>query len=72
MVTNSAIIFNEPELEFRYGQRVKDPKDGLALFGPFDSDLSSRPGSLNHILLGTQEGIVQFKAWSDSMHRPAI
>lgn len=70
-MTKSTIIFNEPELEFRYGQRVKDPRDGLALFGPFDADQASRPGALNYVLLGTQEGISMFKSWAGAMNYPA-
>jgi hypothetical protein len=71
-MTKSIIIFNEPELEFRYGQRVKDPHDGLALFGPFDADLPSQPGSLTYVVLGTNDGIAQFNTWSEAMNRPAI
>lgn len=70
-MTESIIVFNEPELEFRYGQRVKDPHDGLALFGPFDADSQSHPGALPYIVLGTDSGISQFKAWSEVMNRPA-
>lgn len=71
-MTKSLIIFNEPELEFRYEQRVKDPHDGLALFGPYDADQSSRPGALTYILLGTPDGVSQFKTWSIAMNNPAI
>jgi len=71
-MTQSVIVFSEPELEFRYGQRVKDPRDGLALFGPFDADLPSQPSSLTYIVLGTDEGLAQFKAWSEVMNRPFI
>ena len=71
-MTESTIVFNEPELEFRYGQRVADPHDGLGLFGPFDTDAPSRPGTLPYIVIGTDEGITQFKAWSDAMNRPAV
>ena len=70
-MTESIIVFNEPELEFRYQQRVTDPRDGLALFGPFDTDAPSRPG-LSYIVIGTDEGITQFKKWSDAMNRPAV
>ena len=71
-ITESTIVFNEPELEFRYGQRVADPRDGLALFGPFDADAPSKPGTPPYIVIGTNEGITQFKAWSDAMNRPAV
>lgn len=67
----SVIVFDEPDLEFRYGQRLKDPRDGLALFGPYDTDQSSHPTSLSHILIGTPEGIAKFKIWSSIMNYPA-
>ncbi len=70
-MTNSVITFDEPNLEFRYGQRVKDPRDGLALFGPYDTEHSSHPASLSHMLLGTPEGIAKFKTWSSMMNYPA-
>jgi hypothetical protein len=71
-MAKSVIAFNEPELEFRYGQRVRDPHDGLALFGPFDADLPSHPGSLTYIVLGTDEGISKFNIWAKAMNRPAL
>ena len=71
-IIDSAIVFDEPELEFRYGQRMVDPRDGLALFGPYDADLPSRPGRLSYILIGTSKGITAFKKWADAMNRPAV
>ncbi len=43
-----------------------------SLFGPFDADLPSGPGQLSYIVIGTGEGIFQFKKWSNAMNRPAI
>lgn len=71
-MTNSIIVLDEPELEFRYGQRVKDPHDGLALFGPYDADLPSQPGALTYIVLGTDDGIAKFSSWVKAMNRPII
>jgi len=71
-MTKSIIVLDEPELEFRYGQRVKGPHDGLALFGPFDADLPSQPGSLTYIVLGTDDGIARFSSWAKAMNRPTI
>ncbi len=70
-MTASIIAFNEPELEFRYQQRVADPRDGLGLFGPYDTDAESTP-NLSYIVIGADDGIAQFKAWSEAMNRPAI
>ena len=44
-MTNAVTILSEPELEFRYGQRLLQPQDGLGLFGPYDTDASSHPGT---------------------------
>ncbi len=71
-MTKSIIPFNEPELEFRYSQRTKDPHDGLSLFGPYDADMPSHPGSMPYILLGTKSGINKFERWSSLMNSPAI
>ena len=66
----SIIAFNKPELEFRYQQRLVDPRDGLALFGPFDADAESMANP-SYIVIGPDDGIAQFEAWSDAMNRPA-
>lgn len=66
------IAFAEPPLEFRYGQQTPDPRDGLALFGPYDADLPTRPGSLPYIVLGTSEGIAKFGVWSKIMSQPSV
>ncbi len=71
-MNKSIIVFNELELEFRYTQRMIDPRDGLSLFGPFDTDLPSGSGGLSHIVIGTDTGITNFKRWADAMNRPAI
>lgn len=47
----------EPDLEFRYGQKAKEPHQGLSLFGPFDADLPSRPGVVRQGAIGTKEGL---------------
>ena len=60
-------ILSEPSLEFRYGQQVTDPRDGLALFGPFDADAPSHPSSLSYGVVGTEKGIELFQRWSEAM-----
>lgn len=64
-------VFSEPELEFRYKQKAKDPRDGLGLFGPFDADLPSRP-RINYVVLGTRNGIMTFKSWAAQMNKPVM
>lgn len=71
MMNNKLLVFSEPDLEFRYGQMAKDPRDGLGLFGPFDADLPSHPKQ-NYIVLGTSKGIDSFNNWSTHMNRPVM
>ena len=63
-------VLDEPELEFRYGQRLTDPRDGLSLFGPFDADAPGHPASLSYGIVGTPEGIELFSKWSEAMVQP--
>ena len=71
-MSKSTIIFDEPEMEFGFGQRVKDPHDGLGLFGPFDGNEETHPASVNYISIGTQEGLAKLAAWFEAMNRPVI
>lgn len=64
---NDLKILDEPVLEFRYGQQLTDPRDGLSLFGPCDADNPSHPDSLSYGVVGTNEGIELFSAWSKAM-----
>lgn len=67
---SSATVLSEPTLEFRYGQRVTRPHDGLSLFGPFDADLGSRPGAVTYAVVGTSNGINAFSAFAKRMCGP--
>lgn len=65
-------LLDEPPLEFRYGQAMTAPHDGLALFGPVDADLPSRPGNLRYGLIGTTEGIDRFLSFSRRIAGPIV
>lgn len=65
-------IFKEPLIEFRYGQQLEDPHDGLSLFGPFDVDLPSHPKKITYGVIGTDEGIALFEGWSNKINEPII
>ncbi len=65
-------VMPEPELEFRYGQLSLDPHAGLALFGPYDADLSSRPGQIIYGVVGRPDGIVLFDAFAKRITRPIV
>lgn len=71
MMSNRLVVFSEPDLEFRYGQKAKDPRDGLGLFGPFDADLPSAP-QLNYVVLGTTAGLDILNNWVTHMNTPVI
>lgn len=49
-------LLPEPPLEFRYGQKLTSPHDGLVYFGPFDADHSPHPMSIAYGLISTQSG----------------
>lgn len=68
-MSNQMLIFEEPRLEFRHNQSLADPHHGLALFGPYDADLPSKP-ILNYIVLAPNEGTETFNSWSRAMNRP--
>lgn len=71
-MTETVRILAEPALEFRYGQAVADPRDGLSIFGPFDADAPGHPRNLSYGLVGTKSGIDQFKAWAARIREPAF
>lgn len=58
----------EPQLVFGYDQAMEDPRDGLALFGPYD-----RQDPLYGItvgVIGTREGVDRFLRWLGSVQGP--
>ena len=60
------IHINEPLLEFRHGQKLVYPRDGLFLFGPVDN---GRP-AINYGVIGTPDGVARFKRWADTITIP--
>jgi len=51
-----ALFISEPTLEFRYAQKVIDPKVGLSIFGPYDTDAPSHPKNISYGTVGTKNG----------------
>lgn len=62
----------EPPLEFRYAQRARDPHQGLSLFGPFDAELPSHPGTVRHGAIGTREGLRRLKEFLSRLALPVF
>lgn len=67
----NVIVLDEPDLEFGLGQRVASPHDGLSLFGPYERNRPSHPRVPSYIVVGTPEGVTQFRAWASAMNLPA-
>ena len=65
-------IIQEPLLEFRYGQKLSDPRDGLSLFGPYDTNTPGHPGILSYGVVGTSQGVELFSKWAEAMIRPWV
>ena len=55
------IHFDEPKLEFGFGQQVEDPREGLMLFGP--KEFERNPKVMRIGVVGTPEGIDLFTKW---------
>src|ERR1700676_2921051 len=71
--TNAILkVLPEPELEFRYGQRTLDPHAGLALFGPYSSELGSHPKSIVYGVIGAPTGVDAFRDWSRCLQNSII
>src|SRR5487761_1147363 len=64
-------VLEEPWLEFRYRQRVEDPRDGLSLFGPYDWEDKFHISKISYGLVGTMDGIAKFQEFSKLLHLPA-
>ena len=60
MTALNLIHVEEPLLEFRYGQKLVYPRDGLFLYGPVDD---GRP-EINYGVIGTPAGIARFERWT--------
>src|SRR5262245_25537299 len=52
----------EPQLEFRFGQKMVYPRDGLFLYGPV-GDVRELP-VIRYGVIGTSEGVRRFGRWA--------
>ena len=57
----------EPLLTFGEGQTAEDPRDGLSLFGPFET----KGRVPDHVVIGTPTGIKLWAKWCDELNSPA-
>lgn len=61
------VYLKEPQLLFRHGQTMEDPRDGLTLLGPFDP---AQNYGVKYGVIGTADGIRRVKAWISKIQRP--
>lgn len=59
------IYIEEPNILFGHNQKLQDPRDGLTLFGPYDTIYGINSG-----VLATKEGLKIFKAYLDFIDKP--
>ena len=57
----------EPQLEFRFGQKLDYPRDGLYLFGPVDA--VREPRQVRYGVIGTPSSLRRFKEWAAQVSR---
>ena len=63
----SLLKLPEPELSFRFGGRMEDPRDGLTVFGPLDT---GSPYGMRVGIVATSRGLDLYQGWVDRIQRP--
>src|SRR5262245_47704891 len=63
MTALSLVHIDEPLLEFRFGQKLAYPRDGLFLYGPVDG---GRP-EVHYGAIGTPAGLSRLERWTSSI-----
>jgi hypothetical protein len=62
------LYLDEPRLQFGEAQFAVDPRDGLALFGPYSQGKPSHPVTPAYMVIGAPEGIRAMQAWAIAMN----
>ncbi|MGP8056923.1 MAG: hypothetical protein ACLP9K_04905 [Nitrososphaerales archaeon] len=65
-------VLEEPVLEFRYRQRLEDPRDGLTLFGPHDWEEKFHVSKISYGLVGPEGGNAKFLEFVKLLHLPSV
>ncbi len=65
-------ILPEPVLDFRYGQSMIDPRDGLSIYGPYDTDMPSHPSNVIYGVMGTKQGLGKFAKFTHMITSPVL
>src|SRR3972149_121909 len=67
---DKVLVFPEPPREFRYGQAMADPHDGLAIFGPYDAEMPPHPRNISYALVGPARGTDAFVRLCELIQSP--
>ncbi|MDA0782489.1 MAG: hypothetical protein O2970_10465 [Proteobacteria bacterium] len=65
-ISPTVSYFEEPLLEFKFGQKLVYPRDGLFLYGPVDESNDNK--QIRYGVISTAGGLKHFKAWAKSMN----
>jgi hypothetical protein len=65
-----ATVLDEPELEFRAGNRHVDPRYGVANFGPADADDETAQRKITVGLVGPADGVDGVRRWLERCRSP--
>lgn len=65
IISPTVSYFEEPLLEFKYGQKLVYPRDGLFLYGPVDESKSTK--QIRYGVISTPNGLNHFKQWAHSL-----
>lgn len=63
-------LLGEPALEFASGQLLQHPRDGISLFGPYDSKGHDKPRHVTYATFATPLGAHEFRLLSYKLARP--
>lgn len=66
-MNNQLIFLKEPQLLFKYEQRLEDPRDGLTLFGPYEQLPAY---SIQAGVVGTLRGLNLYQEFVRTLQRP--
>jgi hypothetical protein len=63
-------VLDEPDLEFRAGNRHIDPRFGLTVFGPADADAPTAPTRIAVGLIGSSRHVNELRHWLSRCREP--
>lgn len=65
IISPTVSYFEEPLLEFKFGQKLVYPRDGLFLYGPVDESKDTK--QIRYGVISTPKGLNHFKQWALSI-----